>query len=138
MSTTRYRSPFRVGICLALAVAGACGLPPGAARTQQPPGDKDKDKGRPPVKIENRVFSLRYVDAHELARTLQGLLGKIDTTIVAEPTANRLIVRGTSAMLTEIQQLIKQLDVESAVADAKPRLQLHMYALKKTEPDANL
>src|SRR5262249_24407732 len=104
MSATRYRSLFRVGTCLALAVGRWCWLPPGAARTQPVPGDIGT-----PVKIETRVFSLRHVTAADLAQTLQGLLGKIDVTIVAEPVANRLIVRGTPATLTEIQQLIKQL-----------------------------
>jgi general secretion pathway protein D len=67
-----------------------------------------------------RVFYLKYGDAPDLVAILEGIIssdteeGAEETSIQADESLNAIVVRGDRTRITEVEEILKQLDIRRA------------------------
>lgn len=64
------------------------------------------------VKMETRVFDLKYANAEEISEQLQGVLSAQEGKLLIDYRNNRLVITDTPARLDQAQAIIEQLDME--------------------------
>jgi hypothetical protein len=130
----------------ALPVAAFRGGPGGAPAGRAPEFYFKRPKGRavedgkaPPPKVEAVsedwvILKLKAVSAVDLARTADALFGSRSgggPRLVAEPTTNSVLARGSAKQIEELRRLITALDVPEALAgSADPAAQVEVLRLK--------
>lgn len=64
------------------------------------------------VKMETRVFDLKYANAEEISEQLQGVLSAQEGKLLIDYRNNRLVITDTPDRLDQAQAIIEQLDLE--------------------------
>jgi len=98
--------------------APATTAPPSTAQPQNQPSVKPP----PDPTWPTRVYSIRYVDY----RYIWNLLSPIGVQVAGEPNLNAISVRGPSAMLTAVDDIIKRFDVPG---NAPKNIDLTVYVV---------
>jgi hypothetical protein len=104
------------------------------------PSSAAPEAPRPAVKVEQRIFRLRFISATDAHRILRELLGlattpRADLRIAVDDRSNSLIVAGTAARLNELEAILGKIDTESSAPPESPRSEIKLVSLAGLEAD---